>query len=302
MTRMAWRMPLKNGDFVMVINLVFCAAMLILLLCIIVGGVKGFFKSCLSLVAFVLSGTIVIALNPFVTGFLRNNTKLDEWIESKVEKMITGFEETEGDTVVLNQEVTLPVDVELSDGTYLPAGTTVPAGTVLPSGIGFDDLKEQANEQLSAAEQSKIIENLPIPEALRNSLEENNNAAVYKELGVENFTDYIGSFISNICLNIIGYIITFLIVFFALQILMLLFNVVDKLPVIHGINHFAGAILGIVKGFLILEILLLLLIPFSSGGFGQKVLMQVENNGFLSLLYHKNLLIQFMMNIVMKTL
>ena len=164
-------MPLKNGDFVMVINLVFCAAMLILLLCIIVGGVKGFFKSCLSLVAFVLSGTIVIALNPFVTGFLRNNTKLDEWIESKVEKMITGFEETEGDTVVLNQEVTLPVDVELSDGTYLPAGTTVPAGTVLPSGIGFDDLKEQANEQLSAAEQSKIIENLPIPEALRNSLE-----------------------------------------------------------------------------------------------------------------------------------
>lgn len=295
-------MPLKNGDFVMVINLVFCAAMLILLLCIIVGGVKGFFKSCLSLVAFVLSGTIVIALNPFVTGFLRNNTKLDEWIESKVEKMITGFEETEGDTVVLNQEVALPVDVELPDGTYLPAGTTVPAGTVLPSGIGFDDLKEQANEQLSAAEQSKIIENLPIPEALRNSLEENNNAAVYKELGVENFTDYIGSFISNICLNIIGYIITFLIVFFALQILMLLFNVVDKLPVIHGINHFAGAILGIVKGFLVLEILLLLLIPFSSGGFGQKVLMQVENNGFLSLLYHKNLLIQFMMNIVMKTL
>lgn len=295
-------MPLKNGDFVMVINLVFCAAMLILLLCIIVGGVKGFFKSCLSLVAFVLSGTIVIALNPFVTGFLRNNTKLDEWIESKVEKMITGFEETEGDTVVLNQEVALPVDVELPDGTYLPAGTTVPAGTVLPSGIGFDDLKEQANEQLSAAEQSKVIENLPIPEALRNSLEENNNAAVYKELGVENFTDYIGSFISNICLNIIGYIITFLIVFFALQILMLLFNVVDKLPVIHGINHFAGAILGIVKGFLILEILLLLLIPFSSGGFGQKVLMQVENNGFLSLLYHKNLLIQFVMNIVMKTL
>lgn len=295
-------MPLKNGDFVMVINLVFCAAMLILLLCIIVGGVKGFFKSCLSLVAFVLSGTIVIALNPFVTGFLRNNTKLDEWIESKVEKMITGFEETEGDTVVLNQEVALPVDVELPDGTYLPAGTTVPAGTVLPSGIGFDDLKEQANEQLSAAEQSKVIENLPIPEALRNSLEENNNAAVYKELGVENFTDYIGSFISNICLNIIGYIITFLIVFFALQILMLLFNVVDKLPVIHGINHFAGAILGIVKGFLVLEILLLLLIPFSSGGFGQKVLMQVENNGFLSLLYHKNLLIQFMMNIVMKTL
>lgn len=299
-------MPLKNGDFRMEINVVFLVTVLIWLMCIIIGGIKGFLKSSLSLIALILSGTLVMALNPFVTGILRDHTKLDEWLESKIERMIIGEQpadtEVEEDTVVLQQDITLPTDVVLPDGTYLPAGTVVPAGTVLPANIGLEELKKQVNDNLSTTEQSKIIEKLPVPEALRNSLEENNNAAVYKELGVENFTDYIGGFISNICLNIIGYVITFLIVFFALHILMLLFDIVDKLPVIHGINHFAGALLGIVKGFLILEILFLILIPFSAGAFGRMILTQVENNGFLGLLYHKNMLIPFLMNIVVKTL
>ncbi|QNM04601.1 CvpA family protein [Qiania dongpingensis] len=287
------------------INLVFIVTILILIMSIIVGGLRGFFKSSLSLVALILSGIIVMALNPLVTGFLRNNTKLDEWIEGKVAGMITEEQNlginTDGDSVTLEKDIALPMDIQLPNGTVLPAGTILPAGTTLPKGIGFDELLEQVNENLSTAQQSKIIESLPIPESLRNTLEENNNSAIYKELGVSQFTDYIGSFISNICLNIIGYIVTFLIVFFALQILMLVFNVVDRLPIIHGINHFAGALLGIVKGLLLLEILFLLLIPFTATAFGQNVLGQIESNAFLSMLYHKNILIRLLMMVVGKT-
>lgn len=290
----------------MEINFVFIVALAVMVISIVAGGIRGFLKSSLSLIALFLSWIIVMALNPLVTGFLKDNTKIDEWIESKVVSMAVGEEEagikSEGDTLILERDITLPTDVQLPNGVILPAGTTIPAGTSLPSGIGIEEILEKVDEGLSTAQQSKIIENLPVPQALRDSLEENNNAAVYRELGVERFTDYIGKFVSNICLNIIGYVLTFLIVFFALHVLMLLFDVVDKLPVIHGINHFAGALLGILKGFLILEILFLLLVPFAGTDFGQNILAQIENNSILGFFYHKNILISFLMNIVGKTI
>lgn len=299
---------MKNGDFVMEINVVFIAALLILILYIVAGGIKGFLRSSLSLIALILSGVIVMAVNPFVTGFLKDHTGLDEWISSRIESAVTGGleagtdaesdSETDGTAVVLEEDLTLPVDVTLPDGTYLPAGTVLPAGTALPAGLDIGQVRNEIDSQLSAAQQSKIIENLPVPESLRNSLEENNNPAVYQELGVQGFTGYLQSFIANICLSIIAYVITFIIVFFALRILTIVFNLVDKLPVIHGINHIAGALLGIVKGLLVLEILFLILIPFSGTAFGQTVLEQIGNNGFLSLLYHKNILIQLLMNVV----
>ena len=290
----------------MEINLVFIIALLLLLMCIILGAVRGFLKGSLSLIALLFAGIIVSAVNPLVTSFLRNSTKLDEWIESKVDVMVADEmnlkAEEDSDTITLGQDVTLPTDIRLPDGTYLPAGTTIPAGTELPAGAGFDEFKEQINTGLSTAEQSKIIEKLPIPQGLQNSLEENNNAAVYAQFGVTGFTDYIGKFVSNICLNIVGYALTFLIVFFALHILMLVFDIVDRLPVIHGINHFAGALLGIVKGILVIEILLLLLVPFVGTAFGQKLLVQIESNGMMSLMYHKNFLIGMLMGVVGKTI
>lgn len=85
-----------------------------------------------------------------------------------------------------------------------------------------------------------------------------------------------------------------MIVFFALHLVMMALNVVDRLPLIHGINHFAGAILGIFKGFLVLEILFLLLIPFSTTDFGAGVLAQINANGFLRALYHGNILMKLL--------
>ena len=212
------------------------------------------------------------------------------------------LEINEDNTIILSQDVTLPQDIRLPDGTYLPAGTTIPAGTELPAGVGFDEFKAQVDDRLSKADQSRIIEKLPVPQSLQESLEENNNAAIYQRLGVDGFTDYVSGFVSNMCLNIIGYVLTFLLVFFALHVLMIVFDFVDRLPVIHGINHFAGALLGIIKGLLIIEVLLLLLVPFSGTGFGTGVLEQIDRNAVMSALYHKNLLVKLLMGVISRTI
>lgn len=298
----------------MEINFVFILALIVIVVSIVAGAARGFLRSSLSLVALLLSVVLVSALSPFVTGLLKRNTGLDEWIADKVDLAIAGKLESmavkefggdaireEGGTVTLERDITLPMDITLPDGTTLPAGTVIPGGTTVPADVlggNREQIKKQVDTGLSAAQQRELIERLPLPESLRDSILENNNAAVYEQLGVESFTDYIGSFAANVCLNIIGYVITFLIVFFALHILIMAFNVVDRLPLIHGINHFAGAILGIFKGFLILEILLLLLVPFSATDFGERVLVQINANGFLSALYHGNLLMKFLTGVV----
>jgi hypothetical protein len=298
------------------INFVFICAIGIIVVNIVSGAMRGFLKISLSLAALLIAGIVVSAVNPFVTGLLKRNTGLDEWISEKVgqaiearlESAVTdrlgeGVVTEEGGSVILEQDVTLPMDVTLPDGTKLPAGTKIPAGTTIPSGV-FDreQVREQVQKQvdtgLSAADQDKIIDMLPLPQSLKDSLAENNNSAVYEQLGATYFTDYIGSFVGNVCLNIIGYLITFMIVFFGLHILLLAFNVVDRLPLIHGINHFAGAILGIFKGFLVLELLFLLLVPFSTTDFGVKILAQINDNGFLSALYHSNILMKLLMGVV----
>ena len=286
-------------------NLIFIVALLILLMSIIMGGARGLLKGCLSLAAFLLAGVIVSAVNPLVTGFLREHTGLDNWIREKADTVLAGemdLEINEDNTIILSQDVTLPQDIRLPDGTYLPAGTTIPAGTELPAGVGFDEFKAQVDDHLSKADQSRIIEKLPVPQSLQESLEENNNAAIYQRLGVDGFTDYVSGFVSNMCLNIIGYVLTFLLVFFALHVLMIVFDFVDRLPVIHGINHFAGALLGIIKGLLIIEVLLLLLVSFSGTGFGTRVLEQIDRNAVMSALYHKNLLVKLLMGVISRTI
>lgn len=301
----------------MEINFVFISAIGIIIVCIITGAVRGFIKSSLTLAALLVAGVVVSALNPFVTGMLRRNTGLDEWISGKVEAAIETRMESivarelggdasaaaEGGDVTLEQDVTLPMEITLPDGTVIPAGTRIPAGTVVPAKVfGGEQVKEQIKEQvntgLSAVEQGTVIDMLPLPQSLKDTIAENNNSAVYEQLGVEHFTDYIGSFVGNVCLNIIGGVLTFLIVFFSLHILILAFNVVDRLPFVHGINHFAGAVLGIFKGFLVLEILFLFLVPFSATAFGSSVLAQIDENGFLSALYHGNFLIRILMGVV----
>ncbi|MCI8466050.1 MAG: CvpA family protein [Lachnospiraceae bacterium] len=294
------------------INFVFLIAVMIIIVSIVAGASRGFLKSSLSLAALILSFVLVSVFHPFVTGLLKN-TGLDEWIAGKVDSAIEGklqsmatgelsegaFTEENG-MLTLKKDVTLPMDVTLPDGTVLAAGTTVPAGTKLPAGIGLEEIKKQVDTELSALQQSELIERLPLPASLRDSLMENNNTAIYERLGVESFTDYIGSFVAGICLNIVGYILTFLVIFLALHVAFMAFNVVDRIPIVHGINHFAGAVLGIFKGFLLLEILFLLLVPFSATEFGEGILAQINANGFLSALYHNNFLMKLLMGVVGK--
>ena len=105
----------------------------------------------------------------------------------------------------------------------------------------------------------KTISSLKIPEVLKLKLIENNNYEVYRILGVDSLNDYINAYLSNMVINALGILITFLIVFLLIKIAAILLEIVDHLPVLRQLNHTLGVIVGTANGVLYVWIFCLLL-------------------------------------------
>lgn len=149
--------------------------------------------------------------------------------------------------------------------------------------------------------QRTIIEGLELPKQLKEALLENNNNEVYSVLGVDTFTQYIASYLANSIINIIGFLILFVVVFAALNIITVWLDLVARLPILSGINKIAGGILGGIEGLIFLWVICLFITAFSGTAGGKTLIHQIESNMFLSYIYDHNLLSSFVMTVV-KTL
>lgn len=152
------------------------------------------------------------------------------------------------------------------------------------------------NEQPSG--QRTVIEGLELPKQLKDALLENNNNEVYRVLGVDTFTQYVASYLANSIINIIGFLILFVVVFAALNILTVWLDLVARLPIISGINKIAGGFLGGIEALIFLWILCLFITAFSGTTGGRALIQQIESSTFLSYIYDHNFLSSFVMTVV----
>lgn len=138
--------------------------------------------------------------------------------------------------------------------------------------------------------QRMAIEDLKIPEVMKNILLENNNSEMYQILGVDHFIDYIAGIMIRMVLNTLGFIITFIIVYIIVRVLLRWLNLISKLPVINGVNQVAGAAAGLIEGLLCLGFVLLVISVFSETVGGQILVGQIEKSLWLSYFYNSNIL------------
>ena len=145
--------------------------------------------------------------------------------------------------------------------------------------------------------QRQFIEGMELPDEIKELLIENNNSEMYELLGVTAFTEYIGNYLANLMLNLIGFVISFLVVYVSLRLLANALDLVAKLPILSGMNHLAGALLGGLHGLLFVWIFFLVLTIFSKAAWSQQMLTQIRASGWLSLLYRYNLLTRLILGI-----
>lgn len=151
---------------------------------------------------------------------------------------------------------------------------------------GIEDADSLGDMMPSA--QRTLIEQMNLPEALKESLIENNNSEVYQVLGVQAFSDYIADYLSNLICSIVGFIVLFIISYVLIRLLFNWVDIISKLPVLSGINQIAGAILGAVESLAVLWIIGLILSIGSTTPFGRAAVAQIESSVFLNFLYRNN--------------
>lgn len=137
--------------------------------------------------------------------------------------------------------------------------------------------------------QRTLIEQLNLPEQMKEALIENNNNEVYRLLGVDAFMDYVGAYLTNMVLNVVCSIVLFLVVYIGIRLIMRWLDLLAKLPILSGMNQIAGAVLGGVQGLLIIWILCLVVTVCSATAWGRAVLVQIESTPWLLFLYKNNI-------------
>ena len=78
-------------------------------------------------------------------------------------------------------------------------------------------------------------------------------------------------------------------------------NLVTRLPVLHGMNKVAGALLGAVKFLIVIWIIFLALTIVCNTKVGEAALQIIKKDCILSFIYDRDILIRIFMSILMQT-
>ena len=145
-----------------------------------------------------------------------------------------------------------------------------------------------AQEVQFPAAQRIAIENMKLPQSVKDILLENNNSEFYHILGVDQFAEYISTYLADMLINVVCGFVIFLLAYILIRILIRWLDLIARLPILCGLNQIAGALLGLAQGLLILWIAGALLNCFAATAAGQILEQQVNGSAWLSFLYQYN--------------
>lgn len=151
----------------------------------------------------------------------------------------------------------------------------------------FSELGQEATRGIQVA----VIQELPLPETLKNNILDNNNSEMYQALEVSGVYDYIAKSIAVVILNAAVFLLfTFIcrVFFFFLGKTM---GSLAKLPIVRSIDKIGGGLLGVMRGLILIWIFFMLLSITSTFSWSQEMIAQIQQSIPLKLLYDNNVLL-----------
>jgi len=167
---------------------------------------------------------------------------------------------------------------------------------VIIKDIGLD--VTESDSTTSREGQTETISGLKLPNEAKEMLIKYNTGEIWQTLGVEGFTDYVASYLSNTVFNVIGFVLLFIIIWVLLHIAINFADLFTRLPVIHGLNQIAGAIIGLMEGLVFVWIGCMVISAFAGSTFGSSIYSLVASSEWLLFLFNHNLFSFFLRNII----
>lgn len=219
---------------------------------------KGFVRKLASMLSLVLSILLVSFSLPYVTDFLKNSTPVYEFIVDR------------SGAIVENQIEEL-------------------------LGRQGQDTAEAESASLSRVNQTEVIDDLPVPQILKDRLLDYNNDEGYMNLHVSSFQDYVTHFIANMIMSVVSFLAAVIIVRLVLWAVIAALDLLAHAPVISILNRLAGMLLGLLQALAFIWIAFLLLSMFSGTEAGLYLLSMVQESEWLCQLYDSNLFLQIVL-------
>ena len=162
------------------------------------------------------------------------------------------------------------------------------AANVILNISGWEEPSQEETQLPSS--QPLLIEGLNLPQSVKDALLENNNSEIYKMLGVDQFAEYISMYLADMLINAIASIVLFLAVYILIHLIVRWLDLIARLPILYGLNHIAGALMGLAQGLLFLWVAGFILNLFSATPLGKMLEEQVYASTWLTFLYRYNLI------------
>lgn len=189
------------------------------------------------------------------------------------------------------EEMTAPIRVcRGSDLLYAGVEKALPALLSMSAEAAEgSDMLSALSDSLSAADQRRFIESLPIPDSLKEQMETFNNGEGYARLGADSFSSYVVNYFAGLITNLIAYAVTFLLIWIAVRLILFILQIFTKLPLIGAADRVGGLVLGLVQGIMLIWALFAVTALFSATQPGTSILNQIYANPLLELLYNTDI-------------
>lgn len=139
--------------------------------------------------------------------------------------------------------------------------------------------------------EDEVVDSLPLPGFLRTDIKVNNTIKKYTEMGVNSFSGYLSERITRIVIYAIAFILLFIVLSIVFRVVNFLLKIIEKIPLIHGINRLFGAVLGLAEGLLILWCICIFIMVFSGTAFGASCMEIISASPILSFIYNHNIIV-----------
>ena len=264
---------------------------IIVLLFLLVVTAIGYSKGLLRTVYSILSGIIILVLvtvaTPYIADALEDYTTLDTKIENMCHEQLRN---------AINKNESEKNLEEKKDSNTKKVVDKKASGKKDKKSSGKSSGKANGEKDILDLESFENIGKLQIrlPDVLLEYLMDTDQYAdeLLEKSGIY---ESVSKRITRMALNAIAFLITFIILTIVFGVIYRMFHIIEKLPVIGEANKGLGAILGFVKGMVIVWIFFAFVSLNAVSEFGQQFIAMVYESPILIFIYENNYVLALLM-------
>lgn len=270
----------------------------------VMGYKRGFVRKLAAMLSLVISVVLVSMFLPYMTEFLKNSTPVYDYIVKECQEVMmenaAGALTSGGGSYedLGREEIKSLMEQNGYDSSVIDSLSDEQLEQYKQQFAGQylgDYLENPEGQEPGRIEQMELIENLPVPEVLKELLLNYNNDDGYYSLGVTTFQDYVVHFIATVILNVISFIAAVILVQLLLRAAIGALDILSHIPLIGGLNRILGLLLGLLQALFFIWLFFLILSMASATETGLQLMSMVQQSRLLSYLYDSNLFLQIVL-------